>query len=128
MSNIEKLKLIKDYNRSGVLHALARTSASNRFLFACSDYYIYDVDLGQAKAEFKVLGKHGAYATSVAAVKQIGVSGGYDGRLVWWDLEKRTQVRSIEAHAKWIRKVIASPDGKLIASVADDMVCRLWDV
>jgi WD40 repeat protein len=34
----------------------------------------------------------------------------------------------VDAHAKWIRSVVASPDGKLAASVADDMVCKVWDV
>jgi WD40 repeat protein len=37
-------------------------------------------------------------------------------------------VRAIEAHTKWIRNVLASPDGKLIASVADDMVCKIHEV
>ena len=55
------------------------------------------------------------------------VSGGYDGRLIWWDLESGSQVRTVEAHAKWIRDVAATPDGTIVASVADDMVCRLWD-
>ena len=36
------------------------------------------------------------------------VSGGYDGRLIWWDAEKRTQIRFVEAHAKWIRGVAAT--------------------
>jgi WD40 repeat protein len=55
------------------------------------------------------------------------VSGSYDGRLIWWDIDKRVQVRAVEAHAKWIRRVVATRDGQTIASVADDMVCRLWD-
>src|SRR5262249_46289326 len=53
--------------------------------------------------------------------------GGYDGRLSWWDIDKCGQIRSVEAHTKWIRNVIASPDGKYVASVADDMVCRVWE-
>src|SRR5260370_23269760 len=55
------------------------------------------------------------------------VSGSYDGRLIWWDVEQRTQIRAVEAHKKWIRRVIVTPDGKTVVSVADDMVCRLWD-
>ena len=56
------------------------------------------------------------------------VSGGYDGKLIWWDRVKRSPLRTVEgAHARWIRAVVASPDGKLVASVADDMVCRVWD-
>src|SRR5262249_52413344 len=37
------------------------------------------------------------------------------------------QVRAVEAHQKWIRRVASTRDGKLLASVADDMRCRLWD-
>jgi hypothetical protein len=47
--------------------------------------------------------------------------------LIWWDLENGSKVRSVDAHSKWIRRVVATPDGSTIASVADDMVCRLWD-
>ena len=36
------------------------------------------------------------------------VTGGYDCKLIWWDLEKRTQVRSVDAHKKWIRGVFAA--------------------
>jgi len=43
------------------------------------------------------------------------------------DADKHSPIRSLEAHAKWVRAVEASPDGKTVASVADDMVCRLWD-
>jgi WD40 repeat protein len=55
------------------------------------------------------------------------VSGGYDGRLIWWDADQGSQIRAVDAHTKWIRRVAASRDGKVAASVADDMVCRLWD-
>jgi WD40 repeat protein len=56
------------------------------------------------------------------------VSGGYDGNLTWYDTAAGKVVRTHPAHGKWIRKVVASPDGKLVASVADDMACKLWDV
>jgi WD40 repeat protein len=75
----------------------------------------------------KELGSHSSYVTGLALAGKVLVSGSYDGRLNWWDIDKRTQLRSVEAHAKWIRDVIGSPDGKLLASVADDMICRLWD-
>src|SRR5206468_112674 len=35
--------------------------------------------------------------------------------------------RTVDAHVKWIRKVVASPDGSRVASVADDMVAKVWD-
>jgi len=55
------------------------------------------------------------------------VSGAYDGKLIWWELETGSKIRTVEAHGKWIRRVLATPDGSIIASVADDMICRLWD-
>ena len=65
--------------------------------------------------------------TGVALAGKTLVSGSYDCKLIWWDTKKNKEIRSIEAHSKWIRKVRVSPDGKLFASVADDMVCRVWD-
>ena len=65
--------------------------------------------------------------SGLAIAGRAAVSGSYDGRLIWWDLEGGGPAQKIEAHAKWVRDVAASADGTLVASVADDMVCRLWD-
>lgn len=58
------------------------------------------------------------------------ISGGCDGRLVWWPISDPDPkpIRSIEAHAGWIRALSLSPDGKQIASVGNDLMIRLWDV
>jgi WD40 repeat protein len=126
-ANIDKIKLTRTIPRPGIVFALARVPGSGRAFLGGSDFKVYEADLDQEKPEFKELGVHTSYVTGVALAGPAVVSGGYDGRLIWWDAEKRTQIRSIEAHAKWIRGVAATPDGKLVASIADDMVCRLWD-
>jgi WD40 repeat protein len=65
--------------------------------------------------------------TGIALAGKLAVSCAYDGRLIWWDIDSRSQVRAVEAHPKWIRGVVATPDGKVVASVSDDMTCKLWD-
>jgi hypothetical protein len=121
------MKAIKDISIPGIAFTLARVPGSNRLLFGSSDFKVYDLDLSASKPEPKALGEHQSYVTGIALADSVLVSGGYDGRLLWWDIETRKQIRAVEAHTKWIRKVAVSPDGKLIASVADDMVCRLWN-
>lgn len=121
------MKVIKDISTSGIAFALARVPGSSRVLFGSSDFKVYDVDISAAKPEPKALGEHKSYVTGLALAGKVAVSGGYDGQLIWWDIDARKQLRTVEAHTKWIRKVAVSPDGKTIASVGDDMVCRLWN-
>lgn len=125
--NPETLKLAKDLSFKSIVFGIARPAHSPRAFLSCSDFKVYEADLDAAKFEPKELYTHESYATSVALAGNVLVSGGYEGKLIWWDIEKKQQIRTIEAHSKWIRKVVASHDGKLFASVADDMVCRLWD-
>jgi WD40 repeat protein len=121
------MKIVKDISSRGIAFTLARVPGSERLLFGSSDFKVYDLDLTPSKPEPKPLGQHSSYVTGLALAGKRAVSGGYDGRLLWWDLESRKQLRAVEAHKRWIRKVAASPDGKFVASVADDMVCRLWE-
>ncbi|HEY7326654.1 MAG TPA: hypothetical protein VH592_03375 [Gemmataceae bacterium] len=126
-ANTEKLKVVKDLSRPEIVFCLARAPGSSRLIFAGSDLAIHDVDVAADKVEPKEIGKHGSYVTGLVLAGKSVISGGYDGRLVWWDLETRKQLRAVPAHSKWVRKLALSPDGNTIASVADDMVCRLWD-
>ena len=128
-SDPKKLKMIRDLGSPGIAMCLARIPKSDRFYFGSSDFQVYEVDLADKKSKPSAFGGpgHESYVTGMALVGDHLVSGSYDGRLIWWDVKNRKPVRRVDAHAKWIRRITASPDGKLIASVADDMVCRLWD-
>jgi WD40 repeat protein len=126
-ANLKNLKVVKTLSRQGAVFAVARQPNTSRLFLGGSDFKVYEVDLAQAKPEFKELGQHASYVTGLALAEGTVITGSYDGRLIWWDIAKRTQVRAVEAHKKWIRRLAVTRDGKTLASVADDMVCRLWD-
>jgi WD40 repeat protein len=124
------LKLLKDHSRQEIFLSLARMPSSGRLFLGASDGKVYDVDVLAEKPEWKALAGHSSYVTGVALANgnQTLVSGGYDGKLIWRKVENGEVIRTTEgAHSKWIRKVIASPDGKRVVSIGDDMICRVWD-
>ena len=56
------------------------------------------------------------------------LTGGYDGRLLWWETTATTPkpLRSVDAHHGWVRAIAVSPDGNLLASVGNDKLVKLW--
>jgi WD40 repeat protein len=126
-ANPEKLKVTKQHNLKFIALTIARHAKSNRVFVGGSDFKIYATDPSAEKLDLKEIGKHETYVTSVALADETLISGGYDGRLNWWDTAKPALIRSLESHTKWIRNVVVSPDGKLVASVADDMVCKVHE-
>lgn len=128
-TDLKKLKVGKNLSFKGIFFSVARVPETDRLFYGSSDFKVYEIDTATEKpqpAAFKGDG-HQSYVTGVTLAGGMLVSGSYDGRLIWWSPKQREQVRSVDAHDKWIRRVISTPDGKLIASVADDMVCKIWE-
>jgi WD40 repeat protein len=124
-----KFKIAKTARVKGIAFCITQLPGTQRLVFGSSDFKVYELDLATEKPQPVVYTGEGhqSYVTGIARAADQIVTGSYDGRLIWWDAQKREPVRSINAHEKWIRDVISSPDGKVIASVADDMQCKLWD-
>lgn len=124
------LKLKREIPRKDILFCLAQLPGSDRLFAGSSDGHIHELDVsGETSGDAVVrLSGHTSYVTGLAAAGDRLISGGYDGQLIWWDLGSQEPVRAIKAHQRWVRKLRRSPDGTRVASVADDMVCRIWNV
>jgi WD40 repeat protein len=121
------IRTIKEIGRRDVLFSVARLPRSSRLLVASSDFKIHDIDVSQTKPQARELTGHSSYVTCVRLAGQTLISCSYDGKMMWWDLAERRSIRTIDAHSRWMRKLALSPDGSRLASVADDMVCRIWN-
>ena len=82
--------------------------------------------------EKKVLAGHESWvhALCYSSDGQKLVSGGCDGKLIWWSVkgESPALVRKIDAHEGWIRGIAISPDQNMLASVGNDKIVRLWNM
>jgi WD40 repeat protein len=123
----DTLKSVKDFSRPVITFGVARLRDTDTLYLGCSDFKVYSADLAASKLDPKELYAHESYVTGVALAGMNLVSCSYDGSLKWCDITTGEVTRTVAAHSKWVRKVIASPDGRLVASVADDMACKVWD-
>ena len=69
-------------------------------------------------------------ALALSSDGNLCVSGGGDGRLVWWDTSGTAvkPIRTVDVHAKWIRGISISSDNRYLISGGYDALVKLWDL
>lgn len=130
MPDLTPLKRTREWRTSDILFSIARLPETERVLLGSSDFGIHELDFAEEKPEPVPFGGEGhtSYVTGLALAGKTLISGSYDGQLIFWDVDARQPIRAVPAHQKWIRRVIVSPDGSRVYSVADDMQCSAWEI
>src|SRR5262249_38684056 len=94
------LRTVREIARQDVLFSVARMPNTPRLFVGSSEGKVYELDASQTNAPARELANHGRYVTSVRLVGQTVISGGYDGKLIYWDLENSRVIRTVDAHSR----------------------------
>ncbi|MDB6171279.1 MAG: hypothetical protein JWL59_590 [Chthoniobacteraceae bacterium] len=103
---------------TGVL-GLAAFPDGSRLFAACMDGQLFEVNPASG-ATLVFSGKHASYASGCVLLPdgKTLISAGYDGCLIWHDVESRNEIRRVQAHDFWSWQLALSPDGKQVATVS----------
>jgi WD40 repeat protein len=127
-TNPNNAQAVKKLALSGDLLSVARGPDSGHIFVGGHDGKLHRLDLSAEKPQPTSWAGHLSYVSGMVLTGKHLVSAGSDRKMVWWDAATRRPVRAVDnAHAKWIRQLALAPDGGTVASVGDDMICRLWD-
>jgi WD40 repeat protein len=106
---------------------LAISADGSRAFVSCADGAIYALDTATGQAEaFEE--KHESYANSCVLLPdgRTVISGGYDGMLLWHDVETRRGVRRVRAHRFWNWQLALSQDGRWLATTTGQYLPGGW--
>ncbi|MFT5522290.1 MAG: WD40 repeat protein [Pirellulaceae bacterium] len=126
-SDPNQIKLTKKVDVTGDLLSVTLLPSTEQLWIGSSDFKLYVIDLAEDKPSPEPIDGHGSYVSGVVLAESAIVSAGWDRKLIWWDRESRKAIRTVAAHQRWIRQLKVSVDGKQLATVSDDMTCKLWD-
>ncbi len=101
---------------TGVL-GLTGTRDGARLYAACMDGGVHEIEVASGEIT-RFAGGHQSYASGCVLLPdgQTLISGGYDGRLLWHDVAKRSLIRAVAAHNFWSWQLAVSADGRRVAS------------
>ncbi|MDB6137473.1 MAG: hypothetical protein JWO94_545 [Verrucomicrobiaceae bacterium] len=122
-----KLSLLHDHPLPTGALGLAIRPDGSRAYASCVDGSLHSVQLADGKTEaFEK--KHGSYASGCVLLPdgRTVITAGYDGRLLWHDIETRKCIREVKAHEFWSWKLALSPDGKHVATTTGQYLPGGW--
>lgn len=102
---------------TSVLDITLDAQDAQRAYAACWDG-VYQVGLADGRSQ--KLYEHQSYASGVVVdpARNVLVSAGYDGQLIWYDVKRETVFRRVKAHRFWSWKLARSPNSHCVASVS----------
>jgi WD40 repeat protein len=111
---------------TGVLGLAVTRDASAAFA-ACADGAIYCVDLDTGDAD-PLDAQHSSFASGCVLLpgSQELISGGYDGALLWHEVETGRCLRRVAAHKFWNWQLAVSPDGRRLATTTGQYIPGGW--
>jgi WD40 repeat protein len=111
---------------TGVL-GLALAPDGARAFVTCTNGALYDLDLATGKSQ-KFESAHPSYASACVLLPdgKTVISGGYDGMLMWHDVETRRCWRRVQAHQFWNWQLALSPDGTRLATTTGQYLPGGW--
>jgi WD40 repeat protein len=113
-----KLTKVKDLSLPTGVLGLAMSGDGGKLYAACMDGALYECDpAGGKPAAFD--SRHSSFASGCVLLPdgKTLISGGYDGWLLWHDVESKQCFRRVQAHAFWSWQMALSPDGRHVATV-----------
>jgi WD40 repeat protein len=122
-----KLSLAYDHKLATGILGLAAEPNVDRVFVSCADGATYEVDTASGRThEFET--KHDSFASGCVLLPdgKTLISGGYDGALIWHDVESRKSVRRVKAHEFWSWQLALSRDGSRVATVTGQYLPGGW--
>jgi WD40 repeat protein len=128
-ADVDKAHVIATWKYARPLTA-CRFDPLGRYVFAgAEDYSVERFDLKDGKLTPFLGHESWCRAIGFSPDGKTTFTGGYDGRLLWWqtDAAEPKPLRAVAAHEGWIRALAVSPDGKLVATCGNDRLVKLWN-
>src|SRR5262249_55273886 len=107
-----RARLAQAYEAPGLLFTVCLREESRTLYGAGTDGALYALDLAGEKATAgRMWPLHENYVSALAIRRELLLSAGFDGKLVWSDLSTGKQVRAVAAHQGWARKLALTAAG-----------------
>ena len=101
-SQPRNLRVVREITRQEILLSVDRVPNSDRLLVCGSAGKVHELSTAANAPAPTQLAEHGRYVNCVRRAGHYVVSGGYDNKLVWWNLVTQRIERTTDAHSRCV--------------------------